>query len=86
MMTEQEQSRHKQQIGSRIRSAREKRGYTEAQLAELIGATAAFVPLAESGEADIPLYQLMRIADLLQVSLDRLVAGPAPGAEEVDAA
>ena len=43
-----------------------------------------FLSLAEKGEADIPLYQLMHIADLLLVSLDRLVAGPAP--EDVDAA
>jgi hypothetical protein len=42
------------------------------------------VSLAEQGEADIPLYQLMHIADLLMVGLDGLVAGPAP--EDVDAA
>lgn len=88
MMTEEEQSRHRQEIGARVKSARETRGYTEVQLAELIGVTSAFVSLAEKGEAEIPLYKLMHIADLLLVSLDRLVAGPAPGrlAGEVDAA
>ena len=88
MMTEEEQSRHRRQIGARVRSARETRGYTEAQLAELIGVPPGFVSLAENGEADIPLYQLMHIADLLLVSLDRLVAGPTPGgsSREADAA
>jgi DNA-binding XRE family transcriptional regulator len=83
MMTADEQSRHRLEIGARVRHARETRGYTEVQLAELIGVAPAFVSLAETGEADIPLYQLMHIADLLLVGLDRLVAGPAP---EVDAA
>jgi DNA-binding XRE family transcriptional regulator len=88
MMTEDEQSRHRQEIGARVRHARETRGYTAAQLAELIGVTSAFVSLAENGEADIPLYKLMHIADLLLVSLDRLVAGPTPGGSsgDVDAA
>lgn len=84
MMTADEQSRHRLGIGARVRSARESRGYSEAQLAERIGVTPGFLSLAENGEADIPLYQLMHIADLLMVSLDGLVAGPAP--EDVDAA
>lgn len=42
-----------------------------------------FVAAAEQGEADIPLYQLMRIADVLMVGLDGLVAGPVP--EEAEA-
>jgi DNA-binding XRE family transcriptional regulator len=84
MMTADEQSRHRQAIGARVKAARETRGYTEAQLAQLIGAAPAFVSLAETGEADIPLYQLMHIADLLMVGLDGLVAGAVP--EEVDAA
>lgn len=88
MMTADEQSRHRQDIGARVRSARETRGYTEAQLAELIGVSSDFVSLAENGEADIPLFKLMHIADLLLVSLDRLVAGPTPSGSsgEVDAA
>lgn len=85
MMTADEQSRHRLGIGARVKAARETRGYTEVQLAERIGVTPAFVASAEEGEADIPLYQLMHIADLLMVSLDRLVAGPAAGDEDVEA-
>lgn len=83
MMTAVEQTRHRLGIGARVKAARETRGYTEAQLAEHIGVAPAFVSQAEQGEADIPLYQLMHIADLLMVGLDGLVAGAAP--EEVDA-
>ena len=84
MMTADEQSRHRLGIGARVKATRETRGYTEVQLAERIGVTPAFLALAENGEADIPLYQLMHIADLLMVGLDGLVAGPPP--EDVDAA
>ncbi|WP_298243878.1 helix-turn-helix domain-containing protein [uncultured Bradyrhizobium sp.] len=84
MMTADEQARHRLGIGARIRAARESRGYTQGQLAEHLSVTPAFVGQAEQGEVDIPLYQLMHIADLLMVGLDGLVAGPAP--EEVDAA
>ncbi|MBR1363923.1 helix-turn-helix domain-containing protein [Bradyrhizobium ottawaense] len=83
MMTVDEQARHRLGIGARVKAAREMRGYTQGQLAERLSVTPAFVALAEQGEADIPLYQLMHIADLLMVSLDGLVAGPVP--EEVDA-
>ncbi|MHC4054673.1 helix-turn-helix domain-containing protein [Bradyrhizobium sp. 25ACV] len=83
MMTADEQARHRLGIGARVKAARETRGYTEAQLAEHLGVTPTFVALAEQGEVDIPLYQLMHIADLLMVSLDGLVAGPV--LEDVDA-
>ncbi|WP_439363194.1 helix-turn-helix domain-containing protein [Bradyrhizobium sp. DASA03005] len=83
MMTTDEQARHRRGIGARVKATREARGYTTAQLAEHLSVTPAFVASAEQGEADIPLYQLMHIADLLMVGLDRLVAG---AAEEMDAA
>ncbi|MDD1592380.1 helix-turn-helix domain-containing protein [Bradyrhizobium sp. WBAH42] len=83
MMTTEEQARHRRGIGARVKATREARGYTTAQLAEHLSITPAFVASAEQGEADIPLYQLMHIADLLMVGLYRPVAGAA--AEEVDA-
>jgi DNA-binding XRE family transcriptional regulator len=83
MMTADEQSRHRLGIGARVKAAREDRGYTESQLAEHLGVALAFVAQAERGDVDIPLYQLMHIADLLMVGLDGLVAGPVP--EEVEA-
>ncbi|UPK31594.1 helix-turn-helix domain-containing protein [Bradyrhizobium sp. 186] len=77
MMTEEEQVLHRKQIGAQVRSVREARGYTEVQIANLLGVSREFVSLAENGEMTIALHELTRIADLLLVDLDRLVAGPA---------
>ncbi|MBR0965353.1 helix-turn-helix domain-containing protein [Bradyrhizobium diazoefficiens] len=77
MMTEEEQALHRRHIGAQVKAAREGRGYTEAQIANLISVSPEFVSRAESGETSIPLHQLTHIADLLLVDLDSLVAGPA---------
>jgi DNA-binding XRE family transcriptional regulator len=77
MMTEEEQALHRQHIGAQVKGAREARGYTEAQIANLVGVSPEFVTRAESGEISIPLHQLTHMADLLLVDLDSLVAGPA---------
>lgn len=77
LMTEEEQS-HKKQIGVRLRNAREARGYSQAELAEVIHTSPEFFSLAEKGETRIHLYQLMHIADLLRVAADWLIAGTGP--------
>jgi DNA-binding XRE family transcriptional regulator len=77
MMTEEEQALHRQHIGAQVKGAREARGYTEAQIANLVGVSPEFVSRAENGEISIPLHQLTHMADLLLVDLDSLVAGPA---------
>lgn len=76
MMTEEEQALHRQHIGAQVKGAREARGYTEAQIANLVGVSPEFVARAESGEISIPLHQLTHMADLFLVDLDSLVAGP----------
>jgi hypothetical protein len=77
MMTEAEQALHRQHIGAQVRGAREARGYTGIEIANLLGVSPEFVSRAESGETSIPLHQLTHIADLLLVDLKKLVAGPA---------
>ena len=77
MMTEEEQALHRQHIGAQVKGAREARGYTEAQIANLVGVSPEFVSRAERGEISIPIHQLTHMADLLLVDLDSLVAGPA---------
>ncbi|QAU47128.1 helix-turn-helix domain-containing protein [Bradyrhizobium guangzhouense] len=77
MMTEEEQALHRRHIGAQVKGAREARGYTEAQIANLVGISPDFVTRAERGEISIPLHQLTRMADLFLVDLDSLVAGPA---------
>src|SRR5207237_2439291 len=76
MMTEKEQILHRKQIGAQIRSVREARGYTEVQIASLLGVSREFVSLAESGEMNIALHELTRFDDMLLVYLVRLVARP----------
>lgn len=76
MMTEEEQALHRQHIGTQVKGAREARGYTEAQIANLVGVSPEFVARAESGEISIPLHLLTHMADLFLVDLDSLVAGP----------
>ncbi|QAU39551.1 helix-turn-helix domain-containing protein [Bradyrhizobium guangdongense] len=75
MMTEEEQALHRRHIGAQVRGAREARGYTEAQIANLVGVSPEFISRAESGEISIPLHQLTHMADLLLVDLDSIVAG-----------
>jgi len=77
MMTEEEQALHRRHIGAQVRAAREARGYTEGQMANLIGLSPGDLSRAERGEISIPLHQLTHMADLLLVDLDSLVAGPA---------
>ncbi|MBR1086332.1 helix-turn-helix transcriptional regulator [Bradyrhizobium manausense] len=77
MMTEEEQALHRRHIGAQVKGAREARGYTEAQIANLVGVSPEFVERAERGEISIPLHQLTHMADLFLVDLDSLVAGPA---------
>lgn len=57
MMTEEEQALHRRHIGAQVKSAREARGYTESQIANLIGVSPEFVSRAERGEISIPLHQ-----------------------------
>jgi len=76
MMTEEEQALHRRHIGAQVKGAREARGYTEAQIANLVGLSPEFISRAESGEIGIPLHQLTHMADLFLVDLDSLVAGP----------
>lgn len=76
MMTEEEQALHRKHIGAQVKAAREARGYTEAQIANLVAVSPEFVSRAERGEVSIPIHQLTHMADLLLVDLDSLVAGP----------
>lgn len=76
MMTEEEQALHRQHIGAQVKGARQARGYTEAQIANLVFVSPEFVSRAENGEISIPIHQLTHMADLLLVDLDSLVAGP----------
>lgn len=52
-------------IGERIRAAREKKGYTQAEVARVLGYTQTAVSKFERGEREISLVDLRKIANLL---------------------
>ena len=62
-------------FGARLRSLRDQRGWTQANLAEAVGAYASQISKYESGEVMPEGETLAALADALDVSLDELVLG-----------
>ena len=66
-----------QQLGKRIRRARQMRGMTQSELADAAGVGANYVPRIERGEMVPSVEAAWRVARALGVSLDEL-CGPVP--------
>lgn len=62
-----------QRVGRNIAKYRNKAGLTQAQLAEAVGVTPAFVSRVERGEKRMKLSTLITTAQVLQVSCDALL-------------
>lgn len=62
-------------IGERCRYAREASGYTQEQLAELIGVSTQFLSDAERGVTGMSVSTIIRLCDVLSVSTDFLLLG-----------
>jgi len=60
-------------IGERVRALREAGDLSRADLAELMGTHRTNVYRLEQGRRSMPLYQAIRLADALDVTLDQLV-------------
>lgn len=75
------------EIGARIQSARLQAGLTQEQLAEKIERTTQFISTIERGVAGVSLDTLIRLRQVLPVSIDWLLTGVAanPGAERIGA-
>jgi UDP-N-acetylglucosamine 1-carboxyvinyltransferase len=67
-------------VGDSIRSARHEAGLTQAELAERLGTTPAYITNVEAGRTNLTIGQLAHIADALGADLDvrlpLLAAGP----------
>ena len=61
-------------IGKRIRSARENRGWRQEEFAEKIGLSVTYTGMIERGEKVPKLETFIRIANVLEVSADHLLA------------
>lgn len=57
----------------RIRELREKQGYTQRQMAELLGMLQPQYFRYEQGTRDVPSEMLIRLADIYHVSVDYLL-------------
>jgi transcriptional regulator with XRE-family HTH domain len=68
-------------LGARIAQRRASTRLTQAQLAERIGSARTSVTNLERGRQQMPLHQLLRIAEVLQVDLKELI----PSRSEVNA-
>ncbi|TRO89929.1 helix-turn-helix transcriptional regulator [Glycocaulis profundi] len=62
-----------QEVGRRLRQARENRGLKLHELARLSGLSAPALSLIETGQRDLRLSTLFRIADALRVPVGTLV-------------
>ena len=61
-------------IGKKIRAARENRGWRQEEFAEKIGLSVTYTGLIERGEKVPKLETFIRIANVLEVSADHLLA------------
>ena len=62
-------------IGSHIKYYRNKRCYSQAELAEKIGSSVPYISYVETGKKQIGVEYLVRIAEVLNVSVDGLLMG-----------
>ena len=61
-------------IGKRIRTCREQKGWTQQAFAEKVGISIAYADMIERGEKIPKLETFIRIANVLEVSADLLLA------------
>lgn len=66
-------------MGRRIRMYRKQRGLTQAALAESTAISTSFLGHIERGTRIASLVTLVKLAEILEVSLDALVTGVDPG-------
>ena len=62
-------------MGSRIRSYRKQRGMTQAALAKSVGISTSFIGHIERGTRIASLETLVRLSEVLDVSIDTIVTG-----------
>ena len=74
------------QIGANIQNIREKSGYTQDELSELIGITPNHLSAIERGVSGVSLENLQKLCRILGVSSDCIIFGTVPNNEEMDIA
>ena len=62
-------------LGERLRNGRNEVGYTQEYMADHSGITLRFYQMIERGEKDVSLKTLIRLSELLSISMDYLLFG-----------
>lgn len=62
-----------QAIGRRVQAARERRGWTQERLAEMLGVQAETVSRYETGAIPVSVATLMRLADVMNEPVEELL-------------
>ena len=62
-------------IGINLRNFRISQGYRQEDLAEYLGVTRSMISYYESGERDIPVISMNKLADLFGIELEALLEG-----------
>ena len=68
----------RRQIGRNIAGLREQRGWVQKELAPQLGVTRSVLSKWESGDHMPPVEALVRMSEVLEVTLDELVRGRPP--------
>lgn len=71
------------EVGANIQREREKAGYTQEKLSELIGLTPNHLSAIERGVSGISLESLQKLCLTLNISADRILFGKAPEGEQI---
>lgn len=75
-----------EELGERLREAREYRGYSQEEIAEYLDISRSAVSLMENGSRKVDTIELRRLAELYEVTIDKLVgqtAGPNEKNEDI---
>ena len=70
-------SENLQEVGRKIRHYREKKKMSQLELAEAIGVTQNTIYLIETAQSEMKLEKLFRIAEVLDVTPNKLLPGEA---------
>ena len=62
-------------LGNRVRSLRRERGWTQVEMAEMLGVDRSYLSEIETGKKDPSLRVLKTIADGFKITLSRLLRG-----------
>ena len=62
-------------LGERLKKSRKQKGYTQAQLAEILDISEEYLSRMEKGNTKLSLARLIQICEILQVSICEIITG-----------